>query len=401
MTFSIANNHENFATEQWLKALSGPLEEVRGLPNEVFTSPDFFELERQTLFSHSWVFVACLSDVPNIGDRIPVDVAGNPLFVIRDTKGEVRAFHNVCPHRGARIVPERNCAPAIVCPYHAWTFALEGDLQVRPHFHGPGQHDNGCENLGSNINLQEARTSQWGDWLFVNLDGKAIPFDDYIVAIKREWAEYDLSNIVHAHSLTVDYECNWKLAMENFSDFYHVFKVHPVLDNSLSDHKRRATLCEGAVMHNETWTHDGHSTISTMDNAPCLPDLGAPVVDNQRRTVFAVVFPNCALNIHHSDVQFSYFEALAPGLTRLHRHFYFLGTAATESRYSTVRDRLYEDWETVLREDESVCRLIQEGRKSRAYDGGRFAPEWDEGTRHFHRLVAKSVNLNLSGKSQD
>lgn len=371
--------------------LDGPLESVRGLPNEAFTSPVFFELERQRLFTRTWVFAGRLSAIPEAGDRLPVDAAGHPLFIARGRDSTVRAFHNVCPHRGARIVPEPGQAKTIVCPYHAWTFELDGRLRARPHYHGPGQADTEGASSPDAPCLNEVRSAVWADWLFVNLDSKASPFEDYIEAMLTDWREYDLSDIRCAHHLPVDYQCNWKLAIENYSDFYHVFRVHRELDESLASMRRTAMTCDRAVMHNETWMHESYATISAMPEARELSDMGGRLEDGRRRTVFGVIFPNAAVNIHRSDVQFSYFEPLGAERTRLHRWFYFRGETATDERFANIRQQLYEDWEQVLREDEGVCRLVQEGRRSSAYDGGRLAPSWDAGTRHFHQLVARAV----------
>lgn len=381
-----------FSVAEVLQRLEGPLETVRGMPNEVFTSASFHALEREKLFTSTWVFAGQLSAVPNPGDRAPVDVAGHPLFIVRDRDGDVRAFHNVCPHRGARIVPQRKHAENIICPYHAWTFDLGGRLRARPHYHGPGQPDTGGANGADEPCLHEARSASWADWLFVNLDGNAPRFEEYIESILIGWGDYAIADIRCAHHLSVDYNCNWKLAIENYSDFYHVFRVHPALDVSLGDTQRTAMICEGAVMHNQTRTNDAYSTISSMENAPRLPDMGGFVEDGMRKTVFGVIFPNTAVNIEHSDVQLSYFEPLGPTRTRLHRWFYFRGDAATDPQFHDVRQRVYDDWERVLREDEEACRLVQEGRQSSAYDGGRLAPSWDAGTRHFHQLVMRAVS---------
>ena len=194
-------------------------------------------------------------------------------------------------------------------------------------------------------------------WLFVNLDGNAPRFEEYIESILIGWGDYAIADIRCAHHLSVDYNCNWKLAIENYSDFYHVFRVHPALDVSLGDTQRTAMICEGAVMHNQTRTNDAYSTISSMENAPRLPDMGGFVEDGMRKTVFGVIFPNTAVNIEHSDVQLSYFEPLGPTRTRPHRWFYFRGDAATDPQFHDVRQRVYDDWERVLREDEEAWPL--------------------------------------------
>ena len=118
-----------------LARLDGPPEKVRGLPNEVFTSQAFFELEQQTLFTRCWTFAGVVaSELPEVGDVRPVEVAGQPLLLIRGADGEIRVFHNVCPHRGAKLVDEpTHVEKALTCVYHAWSYGLDGRLRARPH----------------------------------------------------------------------------------------------------------------------------------------------------------------------------------------------------------------------------------------------------------------------------
>ena len=379
------------SVEEVLKRLEGPLEEVRGLPNEAFTSQSFFDWECETLFARGWSFAGRSSSVPETGDMVPVAVAGHPLVIVRNSPGTVGVFHNVCPHRGARIVPEPVAKKsAIVCPYHAWTFGLDGALRSRPHFHGPGENDvaNGDDDAPC---LYEVRTALWSDLIFVNLDGAAPPFETYIAGIRSGWREFDIADISCTHHFSLELECNWKLAVENYCDFYHVFRVHPELDASLAANRRTGMTCDGTVLHNRNWAEESRSTVTVLEHATVLPDLSGALEDGRRKTVFGIIFPNTGINIHRSDVQFTHFEPLGPARTRLHRWIYFPANVANDDRYREVRARICEDWERVLREDEQVCQWVQQGRQSKVYDGGRFAPAWDAGTRHFHRLVARAV----------
>ena len=389
------------SNEDVLQRLEGPLEDVRGLPNEAFTSQSFFDLECETLFRRGWSFAGRLSSVPNAGDMVPVAVAGHPLFIVRDAVHDVRVFHNVCPHCGARIVAEPYTKKrAIVCPYHAWTFGLDGRLRSRAHFCGPGETDVAPVGGDDAPCLYEARSVTWLDLVFVNLDGTAPPFETYIAGVRSSWSEFDVAGIKCTHHFSLELECNWKLVIENYCDFYHVFRVHPELDAALAANRRTGMTCDGAVLHNENWAQDSRSTVSVLDDALVLPDLGGKLENGWRKTVFGVIFPNTAVNIHRADVQFTHFEPLGPERTRLHRWFYFPGDVATSDRYRDVRDRICADWERVLREDEQVCALVQQGRQSRAYDGGRLAPAWDAGTRHFHQLVARAVRTAETFQTQ-
>ena len=120
-----------------LERIEAPLEEAGALPNAAYTSDAFLELENERLFARGWTLAGCAHQIPGPGDGLPVTVAGLPLILLRNREGEIRAFHNVCRHRGAQILAEPcRGKPALTCPYHAWSYDLEGRLTARPHFHG-------------------------------------------------------------------------------------------------------------------------------------------------------------------------------------------------------------------------------------------------------------------------
>ena len=146
----------------------GQLEQItgqtRGLPNAAFTTDEFLNLENQRLFAGSWILAGIASEIPNRGDVQPVDVGGRSLILIRDNNAEIRVFQNVCPHRGARLVDDRvDGTNALICPYHSWTFELDGRLQGRPHYFGPGKHDRG-DTSNDPICLFEVCSHIWCDW---------------------------------------------------------------------------------------------------------------------------------------------------------------------------------------------------------------------------------------------
>ena len=141
---SVAEKPVAVLSNQVLDGLNRDIALVRGLPNDAFTTETFLNLEYQTLFKRSWVFAGRAGAVANCGDVEPVDVAGSSLFMVRGADQEIRVFHNVCPHRGARLVIESlQETLTLTCPYHAWSYELDGNLKGRPHFHGPDQHDRG------------------------------------------------------------------------------------------------------------------------------------------------------------------------------------------------------------------------------------------------------------------
>lgn len=376
-----------------LERLQRDTRDARGLPNAAFTDPAFHELEKERLFSHTWAFAASASLVPRRGDILPIRVAGRPVILVRGQDDTVRAFHNVCPHRGARLVTEaQGGKPAITCPYHAWTFGLDGAPRNRPHYHGPGQHQTEARNDDRDTCLFGIRSATWHDWVFVNLDGRAEPFDDFIAPVEREFAGNDLS-VFRRSELAMHHEfaSNWKLVVENYCDFYHVFSVHPALDVAMSPTMRRAMWPGGPHMFNGYSFHHSGTGISPDASELGLPQQPGLSPEKASSMVFGLVFPNVAINVYPESVQFSHFEPVAADRTIMHMWFYYVGDAATAPEHGQARQRLYDDWAQLNAEDEGICRQIQEGRACDAYDGGRMAPYWDTGTIHYHRQIALAI----------
>ena len=206
--------------------LDKPVAEASGLPNLAYTCPDFFALEQQTVFRNNWVFAGFMHQFSKAGDMQPVEVAGQPVVLVLAEDHSIRAFHNVCRHRGAQLVTEPRNSKKFICPNHAWSYSLSGQLIARPHFHGGEQHDVNALDC-HRADLVEVRCVTWHDWIFVNLGGEADDFADCIAAITRQLDGYDLNAMVFSDSMEFDINANWKLPIENFIEPYHVFSCHP------------------------------------------------------------------------------------------------------------------------------------------------------------------------------
>ena len=338
------------------------------------------------------MFAGLASEIADMGDARPVEVAGRPLILARAQDGEIRAFHNVCPHRGARLLTEPvSKRPALTCPYHAWTYGLDGALRNRPHYDGPDRHNDGLNAEGERPCLFPVRNFTWHDWVFVNLDGKAQPFEDYIGEAARRFDGYDLSAFSCANHESFDFACNWKLAIENYCDFYHIFQLHPALHQAMTKDQRRAMECVDSHLFNEYWFDDaGHGQLGENSGVGLPLPPGMPT-ELQNKMVFGLLFPNVAVNVYPTNAQFVMFEPVSADNTRMHMWFYYAGDGVDSPAHKNERETVCQEWTKLNAEDEDICRRLQEGRKSDAYDGGRLAPYWDTGTIHYHRQIADAM----------
>ena len=367
--------------------LGEPVAAARGLPNEAYTSPDYFEIEQKLLFGASWTFAIAASEIPDPGDITPVTVAGQPLILVRGKNRQVRAFANVCPHRGSELVEgPRKGAHRVTCPYHAWCFGLDGKLQNRPHFFGPEKHDQASQD--TDCGLFEVRCAAWQDWIFVNLDGTAPPLADWVAPIEAHVAGFDFSAFRLSRIMTFEFECNWKLAVENYTDNYHVFRVHPALDQLQTSADRFGMTPEGMCLLNVY-----HMTREDRGaDLPVYPGLEG----HDRKASFGLMFPSFGFAFYPSSIAMAVFVPLAVDRTQMRMLFYYVGEAAGSEQHAAARELNETTWAELNEEDEGICRKLQRGRAASAYDGGRFSPYWDKGTIHFARLAVAAMTGRLN-----
>jgi len=173
-----------------LEVVSNSIEKAHGLPNECYLNEEYSLIERKKLFEEKWVVVGVASNLPNIGDAKPFDLLGIPLIILRDKKSKIRVFHNVCSHRGYKLLQKKcNIKNVIRCPYHSWAYDLKGNLTATPHLGGMNKHSN--KNFDpSKSNLKEVRTFVWLDMILINISGEAENFETYIKPLSDRWKKF-------------------------------------------------------------------------------------------------------------------------------------------------------------------------------------------------------------------
>ena len=376
---------ESPLTAEVLQRIAAPIEKGTGLPNACYTSEDWLHRENQQIFAKTWMLAGFCHDIPGPGDICPVKVAGLPILVLRDGNGEIGVFHNVCRHRGA-ILLDTPCTNRLVltCPYHAWSYGLDGRLRSRPHYYGGDKHD---LDPGDDVpGLVPVRHAVWNDLIFVDLSGSAPDFDDHWAPFAERTQAYDFSALRYATTLDFDIKGNWKLVYENFFDPYHVPRVRPRLD-TYTPMSQRPPAWTDANWFYSTLPID-EPQMGRTSPLPYYPGIDAKA---QHTEWFFHLFPTICFQIWPDQLAVFQLHALAPDHTIEHIHVYFIGDAASDPDYAKDRQSAYDMWQQLNTEDFTIVENMQVARSSPAFDGGVLSPYWDPAAQHFARLVVDAM----------
>ncbi len=370
-----------------LQSVTRPVAAANGLPNGFYTDPETFEMECERVFRKNWSLIGFGKDVPEPGDARPVDFLGMPLLLLRTRDNVLRVFQNVCRHRGMILVKEAGSLKGVIrCPYHSWCYSHDGALVTTPHVGGPGRNSDEAikrEELG----LIEVRSHVFLDGIYVNVSGDAEPFETYAGGVLDRWAEFADRPLYHGgpdSSFRLELDTNWKLAVENYCESYHLPWVHPGLNSysRLEDHynivARRAHSGQGTVVYNPSPDESGRA-FPLFEGLSDKWDTGAEYI---------ALYPNVLLGVHKDHVFSILLEPRGHDRTVEHVEIYYARPEAAGPDFADLRARNTAMWKEVFMEDVGVVEGMHKGRSAPGFDGGRFAPAMDEPTHCFHDWVA-------------
>ena len=385
----------NLINKEKLDVVNKPIAESHGLPNECYISEEYTKIERKKLFEDKWVVVGVASSLPKIGDAKPFTLLNLPVIILRDKKNKIRVFHNVCSHRGYKIM-QKPCKikNVIRCPYHSWSYDTDGKLVATPHIGGMNKHD--TDKFDKSISgLKEIRSYVWLDLIMINISNNEIAFEEYIKPLSDRWSEFwpDKDRKLISHSSDFGYfnlkaKCNWKFAIENYCESYHLPWVHPGLNSysKIEDHYHIQGLPnrfagQGTVVYNPR--------LKGKEKFPCFPNWPK---DKERIAEYVALFPNVMLGIHKDHYYAYWLEPVDHKYTIEHMEIYYVGEkAANSKKFKSLRKQNCKLWKSVQSEDVNIIEGMQEGRNSPSYNGGNFSPVMDNPTHHFHKWVATNV----------
>jgi glycine betaine catabolism A len=359
-----------------------PFGQSRMLPRDAYTSPRVLAFEQERFFAGSWTCVGREGDLEGTGAQRAMRVGGAGVLLVRATDGRVRAFANTCRHRGHELlgVGEQTTRRTVLCPYHAWTYDLDGALRVAPGFRDHGDF------RSADHGLVELPLDSWHGFLFVNGSGDAPPFAEHVGALDELVAPYRLERLVPLATHEYDLACNWKVVLENYHECYHCPLIHPELCQvsppASGDNFELDGAWVGGTMdlkdHAVTMSLDGHS-----DGVP-IPGLDT---GRLRTVAYLGLFPNLLLSLHPDYVMTHLVEPLGPALSHVVCSWYFPPEATERPGFDP--SYAVEFWDRTNRQDWAACESVQRGMASPHFQPGPLAPA-EDAVYHVVTMIARA-----------
>ncbi len=354
----------------------------------MFSDPDLFALESLRLFRRNWVCVGRADELPRPGDYRTYEVAGSGVIVLRDEDGALRAYHNVCRHRGTRILEAESGSGLTVlqCPYHAWTYGLDGRLAGSPHMDAAEDFDR------REFSLYPVALEEWRGFLFLNLDSKGLPLSEYLGEFAARAAPYPLERLRLAHRVIYDIAANWKLVIQNANECYHCPGVHPQLVRLTPYRSGEEDLRKGPVFGGWMDFVEGACTLSPGGTTlrRTFPALSA---DDLRRVYYYILYPSNFLSLLPDYVTLDWFVPLSAERTRLMFDLY-----VDRDETDPAKDAM-DFWDTTNRQDWHICEMAHLGSKTAAYTQGRYSSE-EEVVHLIDRYYLKEMGRLPKGRAR-
>ncbi len=340
------------------------------LAAKYYTDPEVFKLETNGLLARTWQFAGHASQLKETGDYFTFDMAGESLFCIKGRDGEIRTFYNVCQHRAHQLVSGQGQTRVVVCPYHAWTYELTGELRAGPNIKAVEGFDK------SSICLTSVRTEVFLGFIFVNLDNDAKPMDDWFPNVRTELESYipHWDTLAPLEWVEIPENCNWKVSVENYSECYHCTLNHPTFSTGVVRPETYDIQPQGYCLRHTT-------ECNSMD--AMTYDINSGFDKNDQYSSWFLwpmfsfqVYPGNLLNTYH-------WRAVDADHVVVWRGWYSVGGAEND----IVRQMAVQDRETTVAEDIGLVESVQRGLKSRGYVPGPLVVDPKCGVNSEHSIL--------------
>jgi choline monooxygenase len=359
------------------------LECAETLASRFYTDPAILALEKERIFRRTWQLVGslnqCCGEVSGKKRTISepetyftAEVSGEPVVVVRDKAGTLRAFSNVCRHRAGPIAQGSGCRNVFNCGYHGWTYTLDGRLIGTPEIDGVEFFDR------STMGMVPVRCGTWEQFIFVNFDQAGPSLAEFLGNIPQLASEFSFEGLSLAERRDYLVNCNWKVYVDNYLEGYHIPIVHAGLMKEIDYPRYR---CETFRYHSQQLgpvkpakSGDTHDRVYTPG-------------DGLKDALYFWVFPSLMLNIYPDNVSINIIVPLSHDKTLTIFEWYFHDADSPKVRDRVAKAIAFSD--TVQQEDIHICEAVQHGLQSATYDRGRFSVKRENGVHHFHLLLAE------------
>ena len=353
-----------------------PLAEARTIPAPWYTDNRIATLEHKTVFSRTWQAVGRTDQVAKPGDYLTANIAGEPIVVVRGQDGALRAFFNVCRHHAAAVMTEPSGHATILrCPYHGWSYGLDGILKGVPEFAGVCNFDNAKNSLVS------VHVDTWESFVFVHLDEPVFSLQDFLGTLMARVAPLKVAKLGFFERKSYTLNCNWKVYVDNYLDGgYHVPHLHKAL-SSVLDYTQY------------TIENDVRYCLQSSPMVAGQEDAATSATRTGDRAYYYWLYPNFMINCYEGYMDTNLVLPIDVDHCQVIFDFYFADvTTEAGKRYNAqsiaVGDRVQD-------EDVGICEAVQRGLKSRAYGAGRLSVRREGGEHLFHRLLAADLKAGL------
>jgi choline monooxygenase len=353
-----------------------PLEAAWLPPKSWYNDARFHALERDTVFRNNWLIAARSDQFAKAGDYVAGAVAGEPYVVVRGEDGALRAFYNVCRHHAAQVAVGAGCAESLVCPYHGWTYALDGRLLRAPELGAVKDFDRG------KFGLVPMHVDEWCGLVFVSMAERPRPLSKDLTEVGARLLSMEIDQLRFVARRKYTLACNWKVYVDNYLDGgYHVSYLHKGLAGQLDLDSYKTEIFERYSIQS------GAGAAGKKEGTPGS-DFAERIGD---RVLYAWIYPNLMINRYGPMMDTNWVIPRGHDETEVIFDYYFTRETARDEDF--VQKSLAAS-DVVQVEDVEICESVQKGLGSSSYDQGRYSVKREMGEHHFHRLLAEDFRAS-------
>lgn len=345
----------------------------RTLPGKYYHSQEIYQEEVDKIFYKSWIYACRAEEIPMIGDYKLIEIAEESLILVRDKSNEIKALFNVCSHRGTQLCTEPKGSfksKSIQCPYHAWTYGLNGKLKSAPLMKESQDFQK------DKCALHQANVHIWEGFIFINLNKIPKPFEEQMKVLIGKFSDWKMDELRIAHHIKYELNCNWKLILQNYQECYHCSNVHPLLTELTPVQSAQHDSNNGAVIGGfMDLTKQGGSM--TMNGELAAPPICNVSGDDLQRIYYYSIFPNMLLTPHPDFVMFHHITPLGPDKIINDCYWLFRPEVIKDPKAQSGIKSAVDFWDLTNKQDWTVCEQMQRGTKSKRFTRGYYSGRED------------------------